>query len=140
MNEKHNQKELLYSPKNWAFLAFILSPVLPAIFYYRNSKLLGTSQKGRSVLIGTIVFVIAFLIPANIFSYYAFPILFVEAIIAIIIAKKLAKDQLPAYEEMKKAKGLQGGRSEASLILIFLALAITFGFVLPYFMNNYVGA
>jgi len=43
--QKYNQKELLYSPKNWAFLAFFLSPILPAIFFYKNSKLLGTSKK-----------------------------------------------------------------------------------------------
>ncbi|MBP7670811.1 hypothetical protein KA119_00780 [Candidatus Gracilibacteria bacterium] len=138
--QKHDQKELLYSPKNWAFLSFFLSPILPAVFYYRNSKLLGTDQKGKKVLIGTIIFVVTFLALTFVFDYYAILIILVEAIIAVIIAKKLAKTQLAAYEEMKKSKGLKGGRNEAPLILIFLALWITIGFIIPYFINKYVEA
>ncbi len=133
-----NQKELLYSPKNWAFLAFFLSPILPGIFYYRNCKLLGENSKGKKVLIGTIIFVIVFLVAASIFSYYSTLILLVEAIIAVIIAKKLAKTQLAAYEKMKEEKGLKGGRSEGSLILLFLAIWICLAFALPYVANKYL--
>lgn len=130
--QKLNQEEILYCPKNWAFLSFFFSPILTAIFYYRNCKLLGETSKGKKVLIGTIVFVIAFLVTATIFSYYSTPIILVEAIIAVIIAKKLAKTQLAAYEKMKEEKGLKGGRSEGSLILLFLAIWIILAFVLPY--------
>jgi len=136
--QKHNQRDILYSPKNWAFLAFFLSPILPAIFFYKNSKLLGTSEKAKKVLIGTIIFVIAFLVPAIIFSYYAILIILIEAIIAVIIAKKLAKTQLTAYEEMKKIKGLKGGRNEAPVILLFLVIWITIGFVIPYAIDKYI--
>lgn len=133
-----NQKELLYSPKNWAFLAFFFGPILPGIFYYRNCKLLGTTLKGKKVLIGTIIFVLVFLVAATIFSYYSTPIVLVEAIIAVIIAKKLAKTQLAAYEKMKVEKGLKGGRNEAPLILLFLAIVLGLVFVLPYVINKYI--
>ena len=140
MNEQQipNQKELLYSPKNWAFIAFFLSPILPAIFYYRNCKLLNTSSKGKKILIGTIFFVLVFLVAATIFSYYSTPIILTEAIIAVIIAKKLPKTQLGAYEKMKKEKGLKGGRNEAPLMLLFLVLMIGLTFVLPYILNKYI--
>ena len=133
-----NQKEILYSPKNWAFLAFFLGPILPGIFYYRNCKLLGETSKGKKVLIGTIIFVIAFLVAATIFSYYSTLIILVEAIISVIIAKKLSKTQLAAYEKMKEEKGLKGGRNEAPLILLFLAITIGLAFVLPYVVNKYI--
>lgn len=136
--QKHNQKELLYNPKNWMFLAFILSPILPAIFYYRNSKLIGTSQKGKKILLGAIIFVVIFLSLTFIFDYYAILILLAEAITAVLIAKKLAKTQLAAYEEMKKTKDLKGGRNEAPLIILFLAIWITIGFITPYIINKYV--
>lgn len=139
MNEQMpNQKEILYSPKNWAFLAFFLGPILPGIFYYRNCKLLGENSKGKKVLIGTIFFAIVFLVAATIFSYYSTPIILVEATIAVIIAKKLAKTQLAVYEKMKEEKGLKGGKNEAPLILLFLAIVIGLAFVLPYVVNKYI--
>ncbi|MHB8831144.1 MAG: hypothetical protein ACYC44_03470 [Patescibacteria group bacterium] len=134
----HDQKELLYNPKNWVFLSFFLSPVLPAIFFYRNSKLLGASKNGKRVLIGILVLMIAFLILIFIFNYYATLILLAEAITAVIIANRLAKTQLVAYEEMKKSKGLKGGRNEAPLILTFFAIWITVGLILPYLIKIYI--
>jgi len=77
-------------------------------------------------------------VPATIFSYYATLIILVEAIIAVIISKKLAKTQLAAYEQMKKEKGLKGGKNEAPFILLFLAIWITIGFVIPYAIDKYV--
>ncbi|MFC1647783.1 hypothetical protein ACFL10_02195 [Patescibacteria group bacterium] len=139
MNEqKYNQKELLYNPKNWAFLAFLFSPILPAIFYYRNSKLLGTAQKGKKVLIGAIIFVIIFIALTFVFNYYSTLIIVAEVIIAVIIAKKLAKGQLPSYEKYRKEKGFKRDRNEIPLILIFLVIWITIGFVIPYFINKYI--
>ncbi len=136
--QKTNQNELLYNPKNWAFLAFFLSPILPAIFYYRNCKILGGFKKGRKVIVGTTVFVLFFIILTSIFALYSFPILILEATVAAIIAKKFAKTQQPAYEEMKTTRGLKGGRNEAPLALVFLAVVIFLGYILPYTLDKYV--
>ncbi|OGH87482.1 MAG: hypothetical protein A3J93_03035 [Candidatus Magasanikbacteria bacterium RIFOXYC2_FULL_42_28] len=136
--EKLNQKEILYNPKNWTFIAFFLGPILPAILYYRNCKLLGETAQGKKVLVGTIIFVLIFLVAATIFSYYSILIILVETIIAVIIAEKLAKTQLQNYEKMKEEMGLRGGRNEAALILLFLAIWITLAFGLPYVAKNYI--
>ncbi len=127
--EKHGQKELLHNPRNWAFWAFFLSPILPAIFYYRNSKILGTASSGKKVLAGSILFVMAFLVPATIFSYYGTPLVISGALIAALISKKLAKGQLDAYEKMKKEKGLKGGRNDVPLAFAFFAAWIAIALI-----------
>lgn len=132
------QNELLYNPKNWAFLAFFLSPIVPGIFFNRNCKLLGLSSTGNKVFFGTIFFVIFFIVLAVIFSQYSTYIIFAEAILSVIIAKQLAKTQVPAYEKMKVDKGLKGGRSEASVILIFIAIWVFTFFILPFIYGKYL--
>ncbi len=138
MPTKQNQKELLYGPQTWTFLAFFLSPILPAIFYYRNCKLLGTPKKGQIVLIGASALFVAGFILASIFSEYTIIILLVEAVVASIAAGRLAKTQLPAFEQMKKDKNIQGGRDEAPLILLFIVMIIVVVFVLPYLLQSTV--
>jgi hypothetical protein len=125
MNEQTlSQKELLYCPKNWAFLAFFLSPILPAILYYRNSKLLNTNSKGKIVLIGSVLFVLLLFITSSFLSYYSDLIILAGAIVAVVISKILAKTQLPYYEKMKEERGLKGGRNEFPLVLLFTVIVI----------------
>lgn len=139
MNEqKQNQKELLYNPKNWVFLTLFFSPLLPAICYYRNCKLLHTDQKGKRVLVATVLFVLVYLSLIFIFGSYTFLILLIGTIIAVILAKKIAKTQLAAYEQMKEDRGLKGGRNEAPLILLFLAVWIMVGVVIPYATYRFI--
>ncbi|HLC69826.1 MAG TPA: hypothetical protein VJH75_02165 [Patescibacteria group bacterium] len=133
----YSQKELLYNPKNWVFFALLLSPILPAIFYYRNSKLLNTVQKGRRVLIGSILYVLVIVIIISIFDYYASLITVLGAVISAVVFSQLAKTQNDAYEEMKKTKNLKGGRNDVPLALLFLLIGIMFGFVVPYVVNKY---
>jgi len=134
--QNYNQKELLHNPKNWTFFALLLSPILPAIFYYRNSKLLSTVQTGRKVLIGSIIYALVITILVSIFTYFSSLIIVIGAIASAIAYGQLAKTQIGAYEEMKKTKNLKGGRNDAPLALLFLAIGILFGFVIPYFMNR----
>lgn len=136
--KKFNQKELLYNPDNWFFLAFFLSPILPAIFYYRNSKLLKTKEKGKKVLMFTILFVIIFAVFIAVFPKAFGLIIFIEMIIAMIVAKKIAKTQISSYEKIKEEKNLKVSRNEAPLILIFLIIGITFTFGIPYAINKYL--
>lgn len=136
--QRPESKKLLYNPNNWAFLAFFLSPLLPAILFYRNSILLGTPKTGRQVLFGTIAYFLAFLIPIILFSHYAVLIVLAQAIISVIIAKKLAKTQIHAYDQMKIDKGLKGGRDDVPMILLFLALWVTIAFVIPFVINKYL--
>ena len=75
---------------------------------------------------------------STLFSFYATPIILLERIIAVLVAKKLAKTQITAYEKMKTEKGLKGGRNEAPLILLFLAILIGLGYALPYVLDKYI--
>lgn len=136
--QRPESKKLLYNPNNWAFLAFFLSPLLPAILFYRNSILLGTSKTGRQVLFGTIGYFLAFLIPIIILSHYAILFTLAQAIISVIIAKKLAKTQIHAYDQMKIDKGLKAGRDDVPMILLFLALWVTIAFVIPFVLTKYL--
>jgi hypothetical protein len=134
--QNYNQKELLHNPKNWTFFALLLSPILPAIFYYRNSKLLNTVQNGQKVIIGSIIYALVIVVLTSIFSYYSSLVVIIGAIVSAIAFSQLAKTQISAYEEMKKTKNLKGGRNDAPLALLFLAIGILFGFVIPYFMTR----
>ncbi len=48
--QTEDKKKLLYNPANWPFYSFLLTPIVPAIFYNRNSKILGKPQEGKKIL------------------------------------------------------------------------------------------
>ena len=128
--KSQKQKELLYNPSNWVFLSIVLTPIAPAIFYYRNAKLLRNGNE-TVILLSSIAYLTGFTILAILFPYYSSLIILIEAVGAAIIASKVAKTQKSAYEKMKVDRGFKGGRSEAPVVLFFVAFII-----LCYYASN----
>lgn len=120
IQERHKSKELLYNPRNWVFFSIFLTPLLPAVLYKHNCKLLGHPRKGTTAIIGSILYIVMGAMLVALFYDYSSLIAMAWVIISVPITGRIARTQLEAYDRMKEEKNIQGGRNEFPLMMLFL--------------------
>jgi len=119
---------LLYNPSNWAFYSFLFSPIVPAIFYNRNSKMLGKPEEGKKILMATagsliLVFLILF------FFDIGSGLGFVYSTAWIIFFAKKGKEEKPVHEERKKNFPNAPRPKEWPVVVTAIVILIALGFL-----------
>lgn len=121
-----DKEKLLYNPANWPFYSFLLTPVVPAIFYYRNSKILGKPQEGKNILLlvgGTM------LLSMGVSFFFDFGRLFgfIFSLGWIVFFFQQSKNEKSAYLERKNKYPHAQKPKEWPVVLIAVLILIMMG-------------
>lgn len=128
----------LYNPRNWWFVTFFLGPLPTVICYAHNIKALGDPKKGRAVLIGGLLFAIGLIVFSFLFEPWGFLAALVLQLFATWYAARLAKTQIPIYDQKVKTEATFVKKSMLPIIVVFVGVQLLLLFILPEVIATYI--